>query len=199
MIDTDFHRIRRKDFYADQERDESIEGRMYWCIEKLHICQDVYRPFNYPLRGMSAIDVGHLQKKPYFDEALHVIERMGLTQLLSIHCDYHMELILQFNSSLVMMNDDDHTLKSMSGANQCTATFRDFADALGFEFDGPNALGAHFLTPKGQTRILYKSCTPPPGRWALSPGCFLSMISCCVYSGTLLLQEEVTMMLFGPP
>jgi hypothetical protein len=144
MIDTDFHRIRHKAFYADQERYESIEGRMYWCIENLHICQDVDRPFNYPLRGMSAIDVGHLQKKPYFDEALHVIERMGLTQLLSIHCDYHKELILQFFSSLVMMNDDDHTLNSMSGANQCTATFRDFADALGFEFDGPNALGARF-------------------------------------------------------
>jgi hypothetical protein len=29
MTDTEFHRICRKDFYADQERDESIEGRMY--------------------------------------------------------------------------------------------------------------------------------------------------------------------------
>jgi hypothetical protein len=84
MTDTDYHRNRRKDFYTDQERDESIEGRMYWCIEHLHIRRDVYWSFRYPLRGMSAIDVGHLQKKPYFDEALHVIERMGLTQLLSI-------------------------------------------------------------------------------------------------------------------
>jgi hypothetical protein len=42
MTDTEFHRICRKDFYADQERDESIEGRMYWCIEHLHIHQVVY-------------------------------------------------------------------------------------------------------------------------------------------------------------
>jgi hypothetical protein len=84
MTDTDFHRIHPKDFYADQERDESIEGRLYWRIEHLHIRQVVYRSFRYPLRGMSAIDVDHLQKKPYFDDALHVIERMGLTQLLSI-------------------------------------------------------------------------------------------------------------------
>jgi hypothetical protein len=101
---------------------------------------------------MSAIDVGHLQKKPYFDEALHVIERMGLTQLLSIQCDYDKELILQFYSSLVMMNDDNHTLKWISGANQCTATVCDFADALGFEFDGPNALGARFFNPRGPNK-----------------------------------------------
>jgi hypothetical protein len=51
-----------------------------------------------------------------------------------------------------MMNDDDHTMKWMSGANQCTATFRDFVDALGFEFDGPNALGARFFNPGGPNK-----------------------------------------------
>jgi hypothetical protein len=32
LPDMDYHRIRRTDFYVDQERDESIEGRLYWCI-----------------------------------------------------------------------------------------------------------------------------------------------------------------------
>jgi hypothetical protein len=50
------------------------------------------------------------------------------------------------------MNDDDHTMNWMSGANQCIATFRDFADALGFEFDGPNALGARFFNPGGTNK-----------------------------------------------
>jgi hypothetical protein len=68
LIDTDFHRIRCKDFYADQERD--IAGHLYWCIEHMHIRQDVYRSFRYPLRGMSVIDVDHLKRKPYFDDAL---------------------------------------------------------------------------------------------------------------------------------
>jgi hypothetical protein len=77
LPDTDYHRIRRTDYYADQERDESI---------------------------------------------------------------------------LVMMNDDDHTMKWMSGANQCTATSHDFANALGFEFDGPNALGARFFNPRGPNK-----------------------------------------------
>jgi hypothetical protein len=84
MTDTDFHRIRCKDFYADQEQDESIEGRLYWCIAHMHICQDIYQFFRYPLRGTIAIDVDQLQKKSYFHDALQVIERMGLTQLLSI-------------------------------------------------------------------------------------------------------------------
>jgi hypothetical protein len=43
MVDSDYHRIRCKDFYADQDRDESIEGRLYWCTEHMHIRQDVYR------------------------------------------------------------------------------------------------------------------------------------------------------------
>jgi hypothetical protein len=71
LTDTDFHRIHCNDFYADQERD--IAGRLYWCIEHMHIRQDVYRSFRYPLRGMSAIDVDHLKRKPYFDDALQVI------------------------------------------------------------------------------------------------------------------------------
>jgi hypothetical protein len=101
---------------------------------------------------MSAIDMDHLWNKPYFDEAVNVIKRMGLSQLFTIQCDYDKELILQFYSSLVMMNDDDHTMKCMSGANHCTATFHDFDDALGFEFDGPNALGARFFNPGGPNK-----------------------------------------------
>jgi hypothetical protein len=84
LPDTDYHRIHRTDYYADQERDETIEGRLYWCIQHLHIRQDVYRSFRYPLRGMSAIDMDHLRNKLYFDEAVNVIEKMGLSQLLTI-------------------------------------------------------------------------------------------------------------------
>jgi hypothetical protein len=101
---------------------------------------------------MSAIDMDHLQRKPYFDDALHVIERMGLTQLLSIQCDYDKELILQYYSSIVMMNDHDHTLKWMYSSIQYTATFCDFADALGFAFDGRNPLGARFFNPRGPNK-----------------------------------------------
>jgi hypothetical protein len=61
-------------------------------------------------------------------------------------------LILQFYSTLVLMNNDDHSLKWNYGANHCTATFRDFAEALGFEFDGPNAFGARFLYPGGPNK-----------------------------------------------
>jgi hypothetical protein len=170
MVDSDYHRISRKDFYMDQDRDESIEGRLYWCIEHMHIRQDVYRPLKYPLRGMSAIHVDYVHNKPYFDDALQVIERMGLTQLLSTQCDYAKELIIQFYSSLMIMNDDEHTLKWMSSSTQCTATYYDFADALGYPFEGLAPLGAQFSPPKGQTRILSLSSTLPPGRWALSPG-----------------------------
>jgi hypothetical protein len=37
LPDTDYYRIHRKDYYADQERDEMIEGCLYWCIQHLHI------------------------------------------------------------------------------------------------------------------------------------------------------------------
>jgi hypothetical protein len=51
-----------------------------------------------------------------------------------------------------MMNDHDHTLKWMSSSIQYTATFHDFADALGFAFDGPNPLGARFFNPGGPNK-----------------------------------------------
>jgi hypothetical protein len=40
----------------------------------------------------------------------------------------------------------------MSGSTQYTATFRDFADALGFAFDGPNPLGAQFFNSRGPNK-----------------------------------------------
>jgi hypothetical protein len=71
---------------------------------------------------------------------------MGLTKLLSTQCDYDKELIIQFYSSLVIMNDDEHTLKWMYGSTQCTTTFYDFADALGSLFEGPTPLGARVFS-----------------------------------------------------
>jgi hypothetical protein len=67
---SDYHRICCKDFYADQDRDESIEGCLYWCNEHMQIHQDVYWSLKYPLRGTSAIDLDYLQNKPHFDDVL---------------------------------------------------------------------------------------------------------------------------------
>jgi hypothetical protein len=36
LPDSDNHMICRKDYYADKERDETSEGRKYWCIQHLH-------------------------------------------------------------------------------------------------------------------------------------------------------------------
>jgi hypothetical protein len=48
----------------------------------------------------------------------------------------------------MIMNDDEHTLKWMSGSTQCTATYYDFADTLGYLFEGPAPLGARFFSPE---------------------------------------------------
>jgi hypothetical protein len=42
---------------------------------------------------MHPIDLDHLRNKTYFDEAVSVLEKMGLTELVTLQCNYNPGLI----------------------------------------------------------------------------------------------------------
>jgi hypothetical protein len=95
MAEAEYILVRRNNWYATP-RDEDIEDRGFWNEEQWAIFRDVYEPFKNPCRPMHPIDLDHLRSKIYFDEAISVIEKMGLTELATLQCNYNPGLIKQF-------------------------------------------------------------------------------------------------------
>jgi hypothetical protein len=63
-------------------------------MEQLYIYQDIFAPMSKPIRPMHPIDLGFLKSNEYFVPAVQVVERLGLTGLLTFQCDYDPELIV---------------------------------------------------------------------------------------------------------
>jgi hypothetical protein len=59
-------------------RDEVIEDHGFWCEEQWSIFHDVYASLKNPTRPMHPIDLEHLRSKTYFDDAIFVIEKLGI-------------------------------------------------------------------------------------------------------------------------
>jgi hypothetical protein len=78
MAEAEYILMRHNNWYATP-RDEDIEDHGFWNEEQWAIFRDVYEPFKNPCRPMHPIDLDHLRSKTYFDEAISVIEKMGLT------------------------------------------------------------------------------------------------------------------------
>jgi hypothetical protein len=139
--------VRCKDWYTFEPRDEEIEDRGFWCQEQLFIYRDVYETLKYPTRPMHAIDLPHLQSKTYFDDAVPVIEKMGLSELSILRCNYNPQLIMQFFATLVIMPNEQKTMKWMSGQNHYESDFYQFSTLLVYSYDGNNLVGRRVHSP----------------------------------------------------
>jgi hypothetical protein len=102
MPEAEYILVRRNNWYATP-RDEDIEDRGFWCEEQWAIFHDIYEHFKNPTRLMHPIDLDHLRSKTYFDEAISVLEKMGLTELATLQCKYNPGLIKQFYATLVFL------------------------------------------------------------------------------------------------
>jgi hypothetical protein len=88
MPEAEYILVRRNNLYATP-RDEDIEDRGFWNEEQWAIYRDIYEHFKNPCRPMHPIDFDHLRSKTYFDEAISVIDKMGLIELATLQCNYN--------------------------------------------------------------------------------------------------------------
>jgi hypothetical protein len=102
MPEAEYILVRHNNWYATP-RDEDIEDRGFWNEEQWGIFRDVYESLKNPCRPMHPIDFHHLRSKTYFDEAISVVEKMGLMGLANIQCNYNPGLIKQFYATLVIL------------------------------------------------------------------------------------------------
>jgi hypothetical protein len=131
MPEPDYSLVRRNDWYATP-RDEAIEDHGFWCEGQWAIFCDVYDSLKNPTRPMHLIDLDHLRSQSYFDDVVSVIEKLGLTELANLKCNFNLHLIMQFYATLVIMPNPQKTMKWMSGEHYCQADFSRFASLLGY-------------------------------------------------------------------
>jgi hypothetical protein len=129
-------------------------------MEQLYIYQDIFAPMSKPIRPMHPIDLAYLKPKEYFVPAVQVVERLGLTGLMTCQCNYDPQLILQFYATLSFIGDDERMFKWMTGTYYYESSFTRFAALLGYPFDGPtNPVGHRIHSPlpvdKNQLSDLY--------------------------------------------
>jgi hypothetical protein len=146
MHEPDYTVVRCNDWYTTP-RDEELEDCGFWCEEQWFIFHDVYESLKNPTHPMHAIDLPHLRSKTYFDDVITVIEKLGLTELAVLKCNFNPHLIMQFYATLVIMPNAQKTMKWMSGQNYCEADFSVFAYLLGYAFDGENPVGRRVHSP----------------------------------------------------
>jgi hypothetical protein len=146
MPEPDYILVRCNNWYATP-RDEDIEDHGFWCEEQWAIYRDVYESLKNPTRPMHPIDLDHLRSKTYFDDVVSVLEKLGLTELATLKCNFNPNLIMQFFATLVIMPNPQKTMKWMSREHQCEADFSVFASLLGYAYDGDNPVGCRVHSP----------------------------------------------------
>jgi hypothetical protein len=147
MPEPDYILVRSNNWYATP-RDEDIEDHGFWCEEQWAIYHDVYETLKNPTQPMHPIDLDHLRSKTYFDEAVSMLEKMGLTELATLHCNFNPDLIKQFFATLVILPNPQKSMKWMSGEHQCEADFSVFASLLGYAYDGDYPVGRRVHSPR---------------------------------------------------
>jgi hypothetical protein len=99
---------------------------------------------------MHVLDRTHLRKKSeYFGDALGIMKRLGLFQLMDIQCHYNEKIIQQFYATLSFQADEPLTFRWMCGDTMRQSNFYEFAELLNYDFQGFSVPIGHRLHQHG--------------------------------------------------
>ncbi|KAI5016644.1 hypothetical protein ZWY2020_006495 [Hordeum vulgare] len=110
------------------------------------------------------IDFAHLQRNPdYFGEALYLIEKLGIKEIITFRRDFDPDVVAQFYVTVHFAPDDMRTMTWMTGTQKMTGSWSEFMKLLKVDFQGdetplglrPHAPSSSTATPKDRLQQLY--------------------------------------------
>ena len=130
----EFRRMRSQSFFDlppntndpnfPRKEQQLIMHEIYARIEKHVVCEQ------------KVLSLDALNLKPYFQEAVWIVRKLGLEKLISTQQGYDIQLIHQFFATVVFDHDEEVTMTWMTGPHKCTSNFVEFGQFLGYVFKG---------------------------------------------------------------
>jgi len=81
------------------------------------IYRDIIKHFKKMFVPVQWIDLAHLQRNPdYFGEALSLIDKLGLKEIITFKRDFDPDVVAQFYVTVHFAPDDEHTMTWMTGS-----------------------------------------------------------------------------------
>ena len=122
--------------YISYESDRTSSHSYFWTKEQELIYFEFYTKLSkFKVCPQKALDLNKL-KVDYFKEADKVVTVMGLHQLMTIKCNYNIELVQQFFATLVLGQEPNIPMTWMTKSRRCHSDFVHFAQLLGYPFRG---------------------------------------------------------------
>lgn len=145
----DYRNMRVQNFYAMPNN--STDGH-FWRKEQELIMKEIYANLDPKARvcPQKPLNFATLAKKQYFVEAIWVARKLGLERLMSTQQDYDIIKVQQFFATLVLGPEEDTKMTWMTGPVQCSATFSEFGQFLGYEFKGVSTPVGRRMHVEGQ-------------------------------------------------
>ena len=88
------------------------------------------------------LNLSALSTKPYFQEALWIVRKLGLEKLMVTQQNYTIKIVQLFFATVEFGNDEDVTLTWITGPIKCVSSMKRFGELLGYAF-------RHGEEPKG--------------------------------------------------
>ena len=92
---------------------------------------ELYATLRQKVCDQTVLNLDALNSKNYFKEAVWVVRKLGLEQLIGTQQDYNISAIQQFYAIVVFGEDEDVTLTWMTGPAKCVSSMKRFAEILG--------------------------------------------------------------------
>ncbi|XP_044979323.1 uncharacterized protein LOC123446852 [Hordeum vulgare subsp. vulgare] len=91
------------------------------------------------------MDMDHLKKDlTYFGEPLHMVEQLGIAELITFHLDFDPEIVAQFFVTIHFHTDAKRTMTWVTNGERLSATWKEFMDLMNIRDEGlENPLGLH--------------------------------------------------------
>ncbi|KAI4984176.1 hypothetical protein ZWY2020_046548 [Hordeum vulgare] len=134
MSPKEFLQFRTKNHYL-QER-ETIEGvENVWVKDHCRIYRDVIGSFKKNYVSVQWIDLAHLQRHTdYFGDALALIDKMGLKNIITFKKDFDPTAVAQFYVTVHFSHDEQRSMIWMTGSQKMTGSWSEFMQFLHIDF-----------------------------------------------------------------
>ncbi|KAI4985520.1 hypothetical protein ZWY2020_018150 [Hordeum vulgare] len=159
----EFLALRTRDPYGDDKLQLKNVNHV-WSREHAVIYRDIIVPFKKIFVPVQWIDLAHLRRHPdYFAEALSLIDKLGLTNIITFRKDFDPDIVAQFYITVHFQPDDERTMTWMTGSPKLTGSWTEFMQLLNIDFQGeenvlgmrPHAPASSTSTPKDRLQQLY--------------------------------------------